>query len=84
VVAGATSDTTSACHRRDVESVSVVGELAKLRVSVSETSARNKAHSLGPAPRRSGPSWRGFIRQQAHSMIACHFFTVETASLSRI
>ena len=67
-------------HRR------IVGELAKLGVSVSETSVRNilKAHSLGPAPRRSGPSWRGFIRQQAHSMIACDFFTVETASLRRI
>jgi putative transposase len=67
-------------HRR------IVGELAKLGVSVSETSVRNvlKAHGIAPAPRRSGPSWRAFICQQAASMIACDFFTVETVSLRRI
>jgi len=67
-------------HRR------IVGELAKLGISVSETSARNilKTHRIAPAPRRSGPSWRTFLRQQAASMIACDFFTVETVSLRRI
>jgi hypothetical protein len=29
------------------------------------------------------PSWRDFLRQQAASMIACDFFTVETISLRR-
>jgi hypothetical protein len=43
-----------------------------------------KAHGIAPAPRRSGPCWRAFIRQQAASMIACDFFTVETVSLRRI
>jgi len=64
----------------------IVGELAKLGVPVSETSVRNvlKAHRIAPAPRRSGPSWRAFVRQQAASMIACDFFTVETVSLRRI
>jgi putative transposase len=67
-------------HRR------IVGELAKLGISVSETSVRNilKAHGLEPAPRRSGHSWRAFIHQQARTMIACDFFTVETVSLRRI
>ena len=37
----------------------------------------------GPAPRRSGPSWRQFLRRQAASMLACDFFTVETISLRR-
>jgi putative transposase len=36
-----------------------------------------------PAPRRSGPSWREFLRQQAASVLACDFFTVETVSLRR-
>jgi len=64
----------------------IVGELAKLGISASETSVRNvlKAHRLEPAPRRSGPSWKAFIRQQAQSMIASDFFTVETVSLRRI
>jgi putative transposase len=39
------------------------------------------ANGVGPAPRRSGPSWRQFLRQQAASMLACDFFTVETLSL---
>jgi len=67
-------------HRR------IVGELKRLGCSVSETSVRNvlRRRGIAPAPRRSGPSWRAFIRQQAQSMIACDFFTVETVSLRRI
>ena len=67
-------------HRR------IAGELIKLGCSVSESSVRNvlRSHGVPPAPRRSGPSWRTFIRAQAASMIACDFFTVDTASLRRI
>jgi hypothetical protein len=36
---------------------------------------------LGPAPRRSGPTWSEFLRQQARSVLACDFFTVETVFL---
>jgi transposase InsO family protein len=32
---------------------------------------------------RIGPSWQQFLRQQAASMLACDFFTVETISLRR-
>jgi transposase InsO family protein len=67
-------------HRR------IVGELRKLGFAVSETSVRNvlRGEGIGPAPRRDGPSWREFVRQQAASMIACDFFTVETVALRRI
>jgi putative transposase len=41
------------------------------------------AAGLKPAPRRNGPSWREFLRQQATSMLACDFFTVETITLRR-
>jgi putative transposase len=34
-----------------------------------------------PAPRRSGPTWTEFLRQQARGALACDFFTVETAFL---
>jgi putative transposase len=42
-----------------------------------------RARRLGPAPRRSRPSWREFLRAQAVSVVACDFLTVETASLRR-
>jgi putative transposase len=67
-------------HRR------IVGELKKLGLSASETSVRNLLWRRGvpPAPRRSRLTWRAFLRQQAASLIACDFFTVETVSLRRI
>jgi putative transposase len=63
----------------------ICGELAKLGLKVSPTSIRRLlAHAkLGPAPRRSGPSWREFLRAQAASIVACDFFTVESIFLRR-
>jgi putative transposase len=60
----------------------IKGELAKLGVVVAANTikailARN---GLGPAPRR-GPSWSEFLRAQADGILACDFFTVETALL---
>jgi putative transposase len=66
-------------HRR------IAGELLKLGLRVSPSTVRRLllAAGLEPAPRRSGPSWREFLRQQAATMLACDFFTVETISLRR-
>ncbi|MBA3844292.1 MAG: transposase [Actinobacteria bacterium] len=63
----------------------IAGELLKLGIRVSPSSVRRilLAAGLEPAPRRIGPSWSQFIRQQAASIIACDFFTVETLSLRR-
>ncbi|MGH2767207.1 MAG: integrase [Actinomycetota bacterium] len=59
------------------------GELLKLSVRVSATSIRTvlRRVGLGPAPRRSGPSWSEFLRAQARGILALDFFTVETAWL---
>jgi putative transposase len=66
-------------HRR------ICGELGKLGLRVSATSIRRllARARLEPAPRRSGPSWREFLRTQAASIVACDFFTVETVFLRR-
>jgi putative transposase len=66
-------------HRR------ICGELAKLGLNVSPTSIRRllAQAKLDPAPRRSGPSWREFLRAQAASIVACDFFTVESIFLRR-
>jgi putative transposase len=66
-------------HRR------IGGELAKLGFGVSPSTIRRllARAGLGPAPRRSGPGWREFLRAQAASIVACDFFTVESVLLRR-
>lgn len=34
---------------------------------------------ISPAPRRGGPSWSEFLSAQARGILACEFFTVESA-----
>jgi putative transposase len=43
-----------------------------------------EASGIDPAPRRSGPSRRQFLSAQAHGIIACDFFTVDTVTLKRL
>src|SRR5438067_7135239 len=64
----------------------IVGEINGLGLNVSATTVRKilSQAGLGPAGKRPGLPWRGFLRQQAHSMLAVDFFTVETISLRRI
>ena len=66
--------------------VRIQGELAKLGIRVSATTIRMllRHHGLGPAPRRSGPSWSQFLRAQADGILACDFFTVETVLLKTL
>jgi putative transposase len=61
--------------------IRVEGELHKLGIAVSGTTIRTllRTSRLGPAPRRTGPSWTQFLRAQAQGVVACDFFTVETA-----
>ena len=63
--------------------IRIRGELLKLGIRVSATKIRTllRATGLGPAPRRSGPTWREFLRAQARGILALDFFTVETAWL---
>jgi putative transposase len=64
----------------------IVGELTGLGISVSATLVRKLLleGGLQPAPERTRPSWRAFLRAQAASIVGCDFFTVETAFLQRI
>jgi transposase InsO family protein len=64
----------------------IVGELKGLGITVSATTVRKvlREGGLGPSPRRSGPTWREFIRAQARCVMAVDFFTVDTLSLQRL
>ena len=64
----------------------IVGGLRHLGIRVSASTVRRvlRQAGLGPAPRRGGPNWSTFLRTQAHGVLACDFFTVETLWLRRL
>ncbi len=64
----------------------IAGEMIKLgfRLSPSTVGRLLASAGLEPAPRRTELSWPAFLRQQATSMLACDFFTVETVALRRL
>jgi putative transposase len=63
----------------------IKGECRKLGISVAATTVKKVLRAAGfePAPRRDGPSWGEFLRGQAHGILACDFFSIETVFLSR-
>src|SRR6266536_44092 len=67
-------------HRR------IQGELVGLGYQMAASTVWNILHGAGvdPAPRRSEPTWKQFLTAQAHTMLACDFFTVDTVLFKRI
>ena len=71
------------------------GDISGFRVSWSDSGYRVSAssirrvlrtHGLGPVRTRAGAAstWRSFLRQQAHGILGCDFFTVDTVWLRRL
>jgi putative transposase len=58
----------------------VHGELRRLGHRVSDATVRRimRARRQRPAPRNADTSWRAFLRNQAHSLLACDFFQCAT------
>jgi len=64
----------------------IVGELKGMGVVVSASTVRGvlRDQHVGPGGKRSGPSWREFLRAQAPGVIAVDFFTVDTVWFQRL
>jgi len=64
----------------------IAGEINGLGLKVSATTVRKilREAGIGPAGDRPGLSWRRFVRQQAQSMLAVDFFTIDTISFQRL
>jgi len=58
----------------------------KLGVTVAPSTVWEilRAAGIGPAPRRSGPTWRQFLAAQAAGILAVDFLHVDTVLLKRI
>jgi len=62
------------------------GEMIGLghRLAPSTVWAILKRHDINPAPRRTGPTWAQFLTAQAHGIIACDSFVIDTVALHQI
>ena len=62
------------------------GELASLGYRIGASTVWTILHAAGidPSSRRAGPSWSEFLRAQAHAILACDLFHVDTLALRRL
>jgi putative transposase len=62
------------------------GELAGLGYQIGASTVWTILHRAGidPSPRRAGPSWIEFLQAQAHAILACDLFHLDTITLHRL
>jgi putative transposase len=63
----------------------IQGELIKLGIRLAHSTIASilKEKSIHPTPRRTGPTWRQFLRAQAAHIVASDFFCVDSALFKR-
>jgi putative transposase len=61
----------------------IYGELVGLGYRIGASTVWKILHNAGidPSPRRAGPSWGEFLRGQAHGIVACDLFHLDTITL---
>ena len=60
------------------------GELAGHGYRIGASTVWTILHNAGidPSPRRAGPTWPQFLRAQAHAILACDLFHLDTLTLA--
>jgi putative transposase len=64
----------------------IQGELNRLGIAVAPSTVWEilRREGIDPAPRRTGLSWKEFLRAQASGILACDFVTVDTVFRRRL
>ena len=70
--------------RRGATGGSTASSPASVTGSAPRRSGRSSTAGIDPSPRRAGPSWSEFLRAQAHAILACDLFHLETITLRRL
>jgi putative transposase len=62
------------------------GELARLGYQIGASTVWKILHAAGhdPSNRRAGPTWAEFLQAQAHAILACDLFHIDTIALRRL
>ena len=62
------------------------GELAGLGYQIGASTVWTILNAAGidPAPRRTGPTWAQFLHAQAHAILACDVFHLDTITMHRL
>ena len=66
--------------------IRIAGELVRLGHPIAASTVWQILHDagIGPAPRRTGPTWKQFLTAQAAGILAADFVHVDTVLLRRI
>jgi hypothetical protein len=71
------------CHARDAPGLASQPGCGKVRHERAAQARPSSGHP-DPAPRRSGPTWRQFLRTQAGGILAVDFLHVDTVLCKRL
>jgi hypothetical protein len=74
-----------ACPGRE-QAGDIHGELIGLGYQIGASTIWTILHNAGidPSPRRAGPTWTECLRAQAHGILACDMFHIDTITLQRL
>ncbi|MGW7623285.1 hypothetical protein ACWGLG_47350, partial [Streptomyces antimycoticus] len=71
-------------HDRSLGDLLIHRDVVLDGLDAPQRAARTVLADIHPAPRRTGPTWRAFLSEQATSLIACDVLHIDTIGLQRL